>query len=85
MGSRTTILEPQEDSLLTIEMYEADDKERDILKMVDGKTTLYDLCARGPYPAAEIARILYGLFSLKLIRRKKPVQVVSSFPHQDFA
>lgn len=70
IGTRTTVMEPEENALLAIEMFEADEKEHVILKLVDGKTSLYDLCAASPYGPHETAKILYGLFVLKLVRRK---------------
>ena len=80
IGNRTTILEPEENALLAIEMFEADEKERAILKLVDGKTTLYDLCAASAYGPHETAKILYGFFILKLVRHRNEsaVRVVSS-------
>src|SRR5262249_19043394 len=38
LGNRNTVLEQCENALLAIEAYGADEKERDILKRVDGKT-----------------------------------------------
>ena len=79
IGARATVLEPEENALLAIEMFEADDKEREILKQVDGKTTLYELCAASTFGPHETARILYGCYVLKLIRRKTDsgIRVVS--------
>ncbi len=79
MGNRNTVLEKEENSPLTIEvMGITEEKEREVLKLVDGKTTLYDICARAPYGAHETAKILYGLLVIKLIRRKQEgVRLVS--------
>jgi len=86
LGSRNTVLEPEENALLVIELFDADETEREILKRVDGKITLYDLCATAPYPAHETAKILYGLFTLKLIRKKmEGIHIVSSLPAADFS
>lgn len=85
MGSRNTVFETQEDSLLAIEAIGADEKEREILKRVDGKAVLYDLCDRSPYGAHETARILYGLYILKLVRKKpEGIRIVSSLPPSNF-
>jgi hypothetical protein len=86
MGNRNTILRTEENALLAIEMYGAEEKERTVLRMVDGKTCLYDLCASSPYAPHETARILYGLFTLKLVSRKDPegVRVVSGLPATNF-
>lgn len=87
MGDRTSILEPEQNALLVVELFEADEKERRVLKSVDGKKNLYALCANAGYPPHETAKILYGLFTLKLIRRKieSGIHVVSSLPTADFS
>lgn len=85
MGTRHTVLEAEEGSLLSIEAYGADEKEREVLKRVDGKTTLYEICDQSPYGAHETARILYGLYTLKLIRKKpEGIRIVSSLPSNNF-
>ena len=86
MGTRTTVVEAADHALLSIEMYGADDKERTVLKLVDGESTLYDLCAKAPYSPHETAKILYGLFTLKLVRRRDPegIHVVSTLPTVNF-
>lgn len=85
IGTRSTVLEPEENALLAIEMFEADEKERAILKLVDGKIPLYDLCAASPYGPHETAKILYGCCVLKLIRRKNDgVRVVSGLMGNKF-
>ena len=60
-------------------MYGAEDKERAVLRLVDGTTNLYDLCGHSTYSPHETARILYGLYTLKLIYKKDPegIHVVS--------
>jgi len=86
MGNRNTILRAEENALLCIEMYGAEEKERAVLRMIDGKTSLYDLCAHSPYAPHDTARILYGLFTLKLIHRKDPdgIRVVSGLATPTF-
>jgi Domain of unknown function (DUF4388) len=86
MGNRSTILRAEENALLCIEMYGAEEKERTVLRSVDGKTNLYDLCALSPYAPHETARILYGLFTLKLVSRKEieGIHVVSGLPAPSF-
>ncbi len=86
MGSRNTIMEKEENALLGIEIYGADDKERTVLRMVDGKTVLYDLCANSPYTPHETARILYGLFTLKLIHpvHQEGIRVTSGLRRPSF-
>jgi hypothetical protein len=86
MGNRNTVLRAEENALLGIEMYGAEDKERTVLRLVDGKTNLYDLCSRSPYAPHETARILYGLFTLKLIYKKEQegIHIVSGLPAASF-
>ncbi len=86
MGSRDTVFRAEENALLCIELYGAEEKERTVLRLVDGKTNLYDLCAGSPFNPHETARILYGLFTLKLIYRKDPegIRVVSGLPAPTF-
>ncbi|HSE42109.1 MAG TPA: DUF4388 domain-containing protein [Acidobacteriota bacterium] len=71
VGSRTTILEKEEDAELTLEMHGPDETEREILRKVDGKTMLYDMCANSSHGPHETAKILYALWVLKLVRRKE--------------
>jgi Domain of unknown function (DUF4388) len=86
MGNRETILRAEEKALLCIELYGAEEKERTVLRLVDGETNLYDLCASSPYSPHETARILYGLYTLKLLYRKDPegIRVVSGLPAPTF-
>lgn len=42
--------------------------EEQLLAMVDGRRTLYELCERGPYSPGLNARILYAFFCLGLVR-----------------
>ncbi len=70
VGDRKTILEKKEDSQLTLEMHEPDETEREVLRKVDGETSLYDICASSPSGPHETAKVLYALWVLKLIHRK---------------
>ncbi len=45
--------------------------EEDLLNLVDGRRTLFDLCDQGPFSAGLNARILYALNCLGLIRKEK--------------
>jgi hypothetical protein len=71
VGNRNTILEQEEDAPLTLEMHGPDETEREILRKVDGKTSLYEICSASPFGPHETAKILYALWVLKLIRRKE--------------
>ena len=86
MGNRETFMRAEENALLCIELYGAEEKERTVLRLVDGKTNLYDLCAGSPFSPHETARILYGLYTLKLVYRKDPegIRVVSGLPAPTF-
>jgi len=71
VGDRNTILEQDEDSQLTLEMHGPDETEREILRKVDGKATLYEICATSLFGPHETAKVLYALWVLKLIHRKE--------------
>lgn len=68
LGRRQTVFEP---SWRTEQLIEAAVKrqEMELLRMVDGERTLYDLCTTGPYSAGENARLLYAFHILQLIER----------------
>lgn len=66
MGDKETVLEPcfEIEELVETGLDIGDFK---ILRAVDGKKTLYELCADGSKPAAEIAKLLYAFQILHLI------------------
>ncbi|NOZ94606.1 MAG: DUF4388 domain-containing protein [Acidobacteria bacterium] len=41
--------------------------ERDLLEMVDGKKTLFELCEEGPFSAGINARVLFALVALQVL------------------
>ena len=51
-----------------------DGDEFKLLELVDGKRTLYDLCAEGPLAPAENAKLLYAFQVLQLVRRAAAVE-----------
>ncbi len=51
-----------------------DGDETQMLELVDGKRTLYDLCAEGPLAPAENAKLLYAFQVLQLVRRAPAVE-----------
>lgn len=65
LGSAATVLEKISGPPLSL----FEPSERRFYETVDGKTTLRDLCARGPGSEAENARLLYAFFCLGLLRR----------------
>jgi Domain of unknown function (DUF4388) len=88
VGTRKTILEQDPDAQLTLELYNPDESEREILRMVDGLTSLYEICSASPHGPHETAKILYAFWILKLIRRKDEVhgvRIESSLSTSHFA
>ncbi|HVS03612.1 MAG TPA: DUF4388 domain-containing protein [Thermoanaerobaculia bacterium] len=70
LGRKETVFEPQWN---TEELIEAalDALELALLRLVDGKRTLYELCTQGPHKPAENARLIYAFHVLRLIRRSQ--------------
>ena len=68
MGRKETVLEPdfRLEDLIEIGL---ETEEYLLLKMVNGKRTLYELCSKGPKTASENAKLLYAFKVLRLIRR----------------
>ena len=69
LGRRETILRPRFEWEELIEIG-LDADELQMLRQVDGKRTLYELCSSGPLVPAENARILYALDVLRLVQRR---------------
>ncbi len=69
LGRKETVFEPiwRTEDLIEVAMEEP---ELGLLRLVDGRRTLYDVCTSGPYSPAENARIIYALHVLRLIRRR---------------
>jgi hypothetical protein len=69
LGRKETQFEPiwKTEDLIEVAMEEP---ELTLLRLVDGKRTLYDVCTRGPFSPAENARIIYAYHVLHLIRRR---------------
>jgi hypothetical protein len=65
---------------------ELEANEEQLLQLVDGRRTLFELCEQGPYSPGLNARVLYGFQCLGLIRKEKEaptgikVQVPASHP-----
>jgi len=66
MGGRGSILKklPRPPHL---EKFRLEPDERELLELVDGKKTLYELCESGPASAGANARILYALSELQML------------------
>jgi hypothetical protein len=50
---------------------ELEANEEQLLQLVDGRRTLFELCEQGPYSPGLNARVLYGFQCLGLIRKDK--------------
>ncbi|MGE5233640.1 MAG: DUF4388 domain-containing protein [Acidobacteriota bacterium] len=68
LGSRETMFEPayRVEDLIEIGL---EGPEYQLLNMVNGRRSLYDLCLQGPLSQSENAKLLYAFFVLQLIRR----------------
>jgi hypothetical protein len=69
LGRKETVFEPiwKTEDLIEVAMEEP---EVTLLRLIDGKRSLYDVCTRGPFSPAENARIVYAFHVLHLIRRR---------------
>lgn len=70
LGSRDTVLEPcfRDEELIEISL---DAEAYRLLRLVDGKRSLYELCSQGPKAPAENAKLLYAFRVLHLVRRQQ--------------
>lgn len=68
LGKKSTVFRPhyQTEDLIEIAL---DGEEYALLRLVDGKRTLYEICTEGPYGISENARLLYAYHILHLIER----------------
>jgi hypothetical protein len=71
LGRKETVFEPTWSTEDLIEVA-LDDTDLKLLRLVDGRRTLYEVCTTGPYSPAENARLVYALHVLRLIRRRVP-------------
>jgi hypothetical protein len=67
IGGRGTVLEGshQTDDLIEVALRR---EEYDLLQMVDGKRTLYELCTEGPFDPRTNGRLLYAYYVLEFVR-----------------
>ncbi len=68
LGTRDTVFTPQWDVETLIEAG-LDGGEHDLLQLVDGRRTLYEVCTDGPFSAADNAKLMYAFHVLRLIAR----------------
>jgi hypothetical protein len=69
LGRKETVFEPiwRTEDLIEVAM---DEPELRLLRLADGKRTLYDICTSGPFSPAENARLVYAFHVLRLVRRR---------------
>lgn len=70
LGRKDTVFEP---TWVTETLIEAalNEDELKLLRLVNGKRTLYELCTTGPFPPAENARMIYAFHVLRLMKRQQ--------------
>ena len=67
LGKKTSVFEPSycAEDLIEIALGQ---QEYELLRLVDGERSLYDVCTSGPYKVSENARLLYAFRVLHLIQ-----------------
>ncbi len=68
LGKKTTLLRPVYTTEDLIEIALNKD-EYALLRLVDGRRTIFDVCTVGPFGVSENARMLYAYFVLNLVER----------------
>jgi hypothetical protein len=70
MGGKNTVffLAPSPEHLQELELEPA---EEELLGLIDGRRTFFELCEQGPFSAGLNARVLYGFLCLGLIVRER--------------
>jgi hypothetical protein len=73
LGRKETVFEPcyRLEGLVELAI-DADDFR--LLKLVDGRRSLYEICTQGPHTAGENGKVLYAFQVLQLIRRVQSAQ-----------
>jgi len=66
LGKRETVFEPYWEHEFLIEAG-LEKAEYDLLQLIDGQRSLLEVCADGPFSAAENAKLMYGFYVLGLI------------------
>ncbi|HEY0783199.1 MAG TPA: DUF4388 domain-containing protein [Thermoanaerobaculia bacterium] len=82
LGRKETLFEPcyRSEELIEIAL---DADELKLLSLVTGSRTLFDICAQGPYGAAENGKLLYAFQVLQLIRRVAVEEPVAAEPKRE--
>lgn len=68
LGKKETVFAPcwEVETLIALGL---DGDEHALVRLVDGRRSLYEICTEGPFSAAENAKMLYAFQVLRLIRR----------------
>ena len=82
LGRKETLLVPTYNTEQLVEV-SLDGDAYQLLRMVNGKRSLFELCTRGPLPAPEAARLLYAFHVLHLIRRSDPTRNTIKLRYRD--
>lgn len=79
LGRKETVFETcyRSEELIEAALDSADMK---LLALVDGRRTLYDICAGGPHAAAENGKVLYAFQVLRLVRGVEVAQETAPAP-----
>lgn len=77
MGGKETLLEPayRFEDLIEVAL---DEKEFRLLRSVDGRKSLYELCTQGPFTPPDNARLLYAFSVLGLLKKSTTVETSSA-------
>ena len=68
LGAKETVFEASYDLEALIESA-FEKQDYDLLQLVDGTRTLYEICKNGPYAVAENAKLMYAFQVMQLIRK----------------
>lgn len=82
LGTKETVYEPSWDLETLIDLGLDGDEHR-LLRLVDGRRSLYEVCTAGPFSAAENAKVLYAFQVLRLIRRTPVEENAPAEPPRD--
>lgn len=68
LGKKETVFDP---CFSTEEVIQAalDQEEYELLGLIDGERSLYEVCTAGPLTAAENAKLVYAFYVLRLVQR----------------
>lgn len=69
LGKKETVFEP---SFGTEELIQAglDEDEYRLLRLIDGRRSLYQVCTEGPLTPAENAKLVYAFYVLRIVRHQ---------------